>query len=135
MDKIFSCQCSNFFECFPVFRGSCPEMFYKNAVLENFIKFIGKYLRWSFFFNKVESLNLHKMFIKPQGRLLNVLCTFSIHPVSRGLLVLFRKYSCYCHKYSTSLSQRKLPFYKNTSIFLQLILVIWNGVVILWLLK
>ena len=33
-------------------------------------------------------LNVHKMFIRRPGRLLNVLCTFSLHPVPRGYILL-----------------------------------------------
>ena len=33
-------------------------------------------------------LNVHKMFRRRPGRLLNVLCAFSLHHVSTGILVL-----------------------------------------------
>ena len=35
------------------FRSSCPEVFCKKYVLNNFVKFPGKHLRQSLFFNKV----------------------------------------------------------------------------------
>ena len=34
-------------------RSSRPEVSCKKSVLENFVKFTGKHLRWSIFFNKV----------------------------------------------------------------------------------
>ena len=34
-------------------------------------------------------LNLHKTFRRRPGRLLNVLCTFSLRPVSTGLTYIF----------------------------------------------
>ena len=33
--------------------GHCPELFWKNVVLKNFVKFIGKCQRWSLFFDEV----------------------------------------------------------------------------------
>ena len=33
-------------------------------------------------------LNVHKMFRRRPGRLLNVLCTFNLHPVSRGQMFI-----------------------------------------------
>ena len=33
-------------------------------------------------------LNVHKMFIWRPGRLLNVICTFNLHPVPRGYILL-----------------------------------------------
>ena len=37
-------------------RDSCQEMFYKNGVLKNVTKFIGKHLCWSLFDNKAAGL-------------------------------------------------------------------------------
>ena len=34
-------------------------------------------------------LNVHKMFKRRSGRLLNVLCTFSLHPVSTGSIPVY----------------------------------------------
>ena len=41
-------------------RRSCPEVFYKKAVLRNFAKFTGKQLCQSLFFNKVAGLEISK---------------------------------------------------------------------------
>ena len=40
----------------PLFRSSCPEVFCKKGVLNNFAKFTGKHLCQSLFFNKVANL-------------------------------------------------------------------------------
>ena len=44
------------------FRSSRPKVFCKNSVLRNFIKFTGKHLCQSFFFNKVKKETLAKVF-------------------------------------------------------------------------
>ena len=41
---------------FTLFRSSRPKVFCKKSVLENFVKFIGKHLCQSLFFNKVTGL-------------------------------------------------------------------------------
>ena len=40
----------------PNHRNSCPEVFCKKIVFENFVKFTGEYLCQSLFLNKVEGL-------------------------------------------------------------------------------
>ena len=42
----------------PLHKKQPPEVFYKKVVLENFIKFTGKYLCQSLFLNKVAGLGL-----------------------------------------------------------------------------
>ena len=42
---------------FRTFRSSRPELFCKKSVLKNFVKFTGKYLRQSLFFDKVGGLS------------------------------------------------------------------------------
>ena len=41
-----------------------PEVFYKKAVLKNFVLFTGKHLCWSLFFNKVAGLRRPAMLLK-----------------------------------------------------------------------
>ena len=41
--------------------GVRPEVFYKKGVLKNFVKFTGKHLCQSLFFNKIAGLKLTKL--------------------------------------------------------------------------
>ena len=43
-----------------IFRSGRPDVFYKKGVLRNFVKFIGKHLCQSLYFNKVACLTLLK---------------------------------------------------------------------------
>ena len=44
------------FSCNDSYRSSLPEVFCKEGVIRNFVKFAGKHLCQSFFFNKVAGL-------------------------------------------------------------------------------
>ena len=47
-------------------------------------------LTWSFPVDTGRKLNVHKTFRRGPGRLLNVLCTFNLRPVSSGFLDMFQ---------------------------------------------
>ena len=57
-------QCElNSVSCFFTYRSCCPKMFCKKGVLRNFVKFTGKHLCQSLFFDKVAGLRLwHRWF-------------------------------------------------------------------------
>ena len=92
---------SNYASKLKVYLGLCqtfmighqrqpPEVFCKKGVLKSYAKFRGKHLCQSLFFNRVpvdteRKLNVHKTFRRHPGRFLNVLCTFSLRPVSTGV--------------------------------------------------
>ena len=46
-------------------------------------------------------LNVHKTFRRNRGRLLNVLCTFNLRPVSTGLLIKLESTFCELHGLKT----------------------------------
>ena len=81
-------------------------------------------MRW--LYNPVDTgrkLNVHKTFRRRLGRLLNVLCTFSLRPVSAGKEITFtlvenvKKISFFAKKEcAVASSTAASDFYQNTSI-------------------
>ena len=61
-------------------------------------------------------LNIHKTFRRRPGRLLNVLCTFKLRPVSTGILlqVLSRlQVSCFAYKFVICYFRDGLFYFRN----------------------
>ena len=83
------------FSCNDSYRSSLPEVFCKDGVIRNFVKFAGKHLCQSFFFNKVAGL-------RPATLLKNILWLKKI--------TLVQVFSCeFCEISKNTFSYRKPP--------------------------
>ena len=100
---------NQFWEIRPTYRSSCPEVFCKKCVYENFAKFTGKYRCQSLFFNKPAGLSpeillkkklCHRCFSVNFVKFLRT--PFFIEHTSDGCFCTYTLQQCVCYLPKTS---------------------------------